>query len=79
MDLVEAMASGDLRVQLTAMRDHLAGQLRDCRRADATAPIARQLQAVVTQLEALPNSERESAVDDLAAARAARRAAAAGS
>lgn len=79
MTLSEDMASGDLRKQLTALRDFLARQLESCRRADAIAPIARQLQAVVVQLDALPDKAEESPVDNLAERREQRRAKAAGS
>lgn len=79
MPLSEEVASGDVRRSLTALRDHLAQALENCRRADAVAPIARQLADVIERLEKLPDENRESAVDDLTKRRSARRAAAAGS
>jgi hypothetical protein len=71
--LVEAVQSGSLRQQLTALRDALARSYGEATSRDQ-APIAAQLRQVLIDLDGLPLSGEESTVDDLAAARAARRA-----
>jgi hypothetical protein len=75
MSIVDEAGSGDQVRALTALRDKLAAELdamvgKDC------APLARALVAVLEKLNALGVSREESAVDDLAARRTARRAAA---
>jgi hypothetical protein len=68
------VADGDVRAQLEALRDLLAERLIGAE-LPQVAPLARQLQAVVTQLAALPSAKTEAnPVDDLAARRRARRA-----
>lgn len=74
--LPDVVREGDLRLSLTALRDHLAERLLSAER-DA-APLARQLTIVLRELAALPNPAEESKVDEIAARRAARRAKAAG-
>jgi hypothetical protein len=71
--LLEAVQSGSLRQQLTALRDALARSYGGAGSRDQ-APIAAQLRQVLIDLDGLPLSGEESTVDDLAAARAARRA-----
>lgn len=73
----DVVREGDLRASLVALRDHLAERLLTAER-DA-APLARQLQQVLTQLAAIPAPETESKLDEISARRAARRAKAAGS
>ena len=72
--LVAAVASGDRREALLALRDELARRLVDADR-DA-APIARQLTIVLREIEQLPVPGEKSRVDDLAKRRAQRRTAA---
>ena len=72
--LVAAVASGDRREALLALRDELARRLVDADR-DA-APIARQLTIVLLEIEQLPVPGEKSRVDDLAKRRAQRRTAA---
>ena len=69
--LVAAVASGDRREALLALRDELARRLVDADR-DA-APIARQLTIVLREIEQLPVPGEKSRVDDLAKRRAVRR------
>lgn len=80
MTLAETVKGGDLRASLEAIRDHLATELEtgaSCKKcggvlSSPTAPLAKQLAEVVRQIDRLPTKEA-SAVDDLAAKRAARR------
>lgn len=72
--LVAAVASGDRREALLALRDELARRLVDADR-DA-APLARQLTIVLRDIEQLPVPGEKSRVDDLAKRRAQRRTAA---
>lgn len=81
MVLSETIAEGDLRASLEAIRDHLAHELEqgaDCKKcggvlSSPTPALAKQLTAVIAQLDQLPTKEA-SDVDDLAAARRKRRA-----
>jgi len=75
--LPDVVREGDHRASLIALRDHLAERLLTADK-DA-APLARQLQQVLSQLAALPAPESESKLDEIAARRAARRAKATGS
>lgn len=70
-----AAASGDQRVALEALRDRLARDL-DVAPPQVSAQLAAQLRATLAELAALPAPETKSVVDDIAARRAARRAAA---
>ena len=75
---VEAAAqSGDQRRALEALRDRLARDL-DLAPPQVSAQLAAQLRATLAELAALPAQETKSVVDDIAARRAARRAAALG-
>ena len=74
--LSAVVAEGDRRASLTALRDHLATQLESSDRDQAA--LARQLVAVLRELEELPNPAEESKVDDLANRRRRRISAAAG-
>lgn len=75
--LQDAVESGDRRSALEAIRDRLAEELAGADGKDA-APLARELRATLAELESLPGGKEVSAVDDLSARRAARRADAAG-
>lgn len=75
-DMTGAVAGGR-RSALEAIRDKLAGELEDAEGRDA-APLAKELRAVINEIEKLPGGKEVSAVDDLSARRAARRADAAG-
>lgn len=74
MNLAEAVAARDHRAALQALADHLTGLLLAATPRDAAA-LARQLRDVLAELDAQP-AEEASPVDDLAAKRTARRAAA---
>lgn len=70
-----AAQSGDQRLALEALRDRLARDL-DMAPPQVSAQLAAQLRATLAELAALPAQETKSVVDDIAARRAARRAAA---
>lgn len=92
--LSTVVGHGDRRRSLEAIRDHLARTLEahdtehrrgcECECGPAVtddrtvAAVAKELRAVITELAALPTGREESKVDDLAAAREARRRKAAG-
>ncbi|MGW4476845.1 hypothetical protein ACWENQ_44940 [Nonomuraea sp. NPDC004354] len=67
---------GDKRAALEAIRDRLAAELVRAK-GQAAAAVAKELRSTIDAIEALPGGE-VSAVDDLAAKRATRRADAAG-
>ena len=77
MELTGEVASGDRRRALVAIRDQLALTLAE---ADAhqVASLARELRAVVAELDAMPGHREGSKSDELAQRRATRRAKAAG-
>lgn len=58
------------------MRDRLADWIDKAKYAKDVAPLMQRLADVIEKLQALPDPARESTVDELAAARDARRAAA---
>lgn len=70
----EVVAQGDRRRSLEALRDHLAAELEDSPATVAIAPMAKELRAVIEELDSLPLAKEASPVDDLAAKRQARRA-----
>jgi hypothetical protein len=70
-----AAQSGDRRRLLEAIRDRLARDL-DMAPAAVSAQLAAQLRATSAELDALPAPEETSVLDQIAARRAARRAAA---
>ena len=72
-DFQEAIASGDYRKSLEALRDRIAADILSVDGCH-TAPLAKQLADVLAKLDTLKPAE-ESRVDDLAARRADRRAA----
>lgn len=74
VELIEIVATGDRRGSLEAIRNLLAARLPYAPPREV-APMARQLVDVIRELDELPDGEVASVVDDLAAARAARRAA----
>ncbi|MBB2909313.1 hypothetical protein FHS43_000559 [Streptosporangium becharense] len=67
------IAEGDRRASLEAIRDKLARELHRAAGRDA-AVIAKELRAVIADLDALAGGKEASTVDDLTARRAARRA-----
>ncbi|MGW4426420.1 hypothetical protein [Streptosporangium sp. NPDC004631] len=71
------VSEGDRRASLEAIRDKLARELTGATGRDA-AVIAKELRAVLADLDALPGGKEVSKVDELAARRADRRADAAG-
>lgn len=70
-------AREDQRARLLALRDRLEAAVAGAGPRDL-APLAGQLRRVLADLAAVPDTGAESKVDDLAAKRAARRAASAG-
>lgn len=76
MPLPEDVAAGH-RQALEAIRDRLAAELAAAEGRDV-APIARELRAVLGELQGLPSKREESPVDDLAEKRNERRRKAAG-
>lgn len=76
-DLVKITKTGDRRKTLEAVRDLLAMAIGAGKvGARDLVALTKQLTDVVRELDELPNAREASPVDDLAAARAARRAAA---
>ncbi|MGI5293261.1 hypothetical protein ACQEVF_59485 [Nonomuraea polychroma] len=73
---ITGAVQGDKRAALEAIRDRLAAELVRAK-GQAAAAVAKELRATIDALEALPGGE-VSAVDDLTAKRAARRAKAQG-
>ena len=71
----QVIAQGDRRAGLVALRDRLARELETADRD--VASLARQLQAVLREIDELPSLQQESTLDDLANRRASRRAKAA--
>jgi hypothetical protein len=74
-DLVNAAKAGDVRKTLLALRDRLAEEIEGAGARDL-APLSRQLTAVLAEIDALPNTEKSSAADEIAQRRADRRKAA---
>jgi len=70
--VVGAARGGDRRAALEALRDHLAVALVEVD-ARYKAPLAKQLSDVLRDLDGLPDVRKASPVDDLTAARVARR------
>lgn len=69
----KALTSGDHRQALEALRDVLAGHLLIAE-PNVSAQIAGRLQAVLTELAAMPAGTKVSAKDEIKAARDRRRA-----
>jgi hypothetical protein len=76
-EVVAAAASGDRRAALEAVRDKLALELQGSE-GPVVAALAKELRACMAELDALPGGKEVSALDDLSARRAARRAEAQG-
>ena len=72
-NLSHAAKSGDHRRLLEAMRDRLAADMENCSPM-VVAQIAGRLQDVARELDSIPHSTEESKSDELATARANRRA-----
>ena len=73
--IVAASATGDRRAALEALRDLVARNIAEAE-PQHVAALARQLQSVLSELEALPAARKVTKVDELAAKRKnARRAA----
>jgi hypothetical protein len=70
-ELLPAVESGDRRASLEAIRDKLARELAETGGRDAAA-IAKELRAVISELDGLPGGKERSTVDELAARRAGR-------
>ena len=71
---VTSAVQGDRRGALEAIRANLAARLDGCEDREA-ASVARQLIAVLGEIEALPIAKESDPVNDLATKRAKRRAA----
>lgn len=75
---ITGAVQGDKRVALEAIRDRLAVELaRPTCKGQAAAAVAKELRATIDAIDGLPGGE-VSAVDDLTAKRAERRAKASG-
>ncbi|WP_327073452.1 hypothetical protein OG196_16305 [Kitasatospora purpeofusca] len=72
-DVLGAVTSGDRRAALEAVRDKLARELAESE-GPVVAQLSKELRATLAELESLPGGREVSAVDDLSARRAARRA-----
>lgn len=75
-DLRTIVAQGDIRDSLIALRDRLAVWIDQAKYAKDIPPLVQRLADVLERLEKLPNPEAVDAVDEFAARRASRRAAA---
>ena len=71
--IADAAASGDRLAALRALRDRLATEIDDCDSPRDLAALALRLTDVLTQIDAVPNTEQVSAADELADRRARRR------
>lgn len=69
----DAAGSGDRLVTLRALRDRLAQEIDQCDQARDVAALALRLTDVLSQIDAIPNTEAVSAADELANRRSARR------
>jgi hypothetical protein len=74
MTLPQIILAGDRRASLEAIRDHVAAELAVAGE-QYVAGLARELRAVIAELDSLPGVREGSTSDDLVARRAARRAA----
>jgi len=70
--LPAAVATGDYRASLVAIRDHLAGRLAECKYPKDAAPLARELRECLAEIEKIPAATMGDEVDDISAKRAAR-------
>jgi hypothetical protein len=73
------LSSTDRLEALDALREHLATAITTCDSNRDLAALAGRLQSVLAEIAELKSEGKVSVVDDLASARAARRAAAQGS
>lgn len=72
-DVYEAATSGDRRATLEALRDTLAEAIATSPGNQHLPNLARQLVAVLAELEAIPNTLEVSNADEIAQRRASRR------
>lgn len=73
LGLTDAVNTGDRRVALVALRDHLARTITAAEPGQVAA-LARQLTLVLEALDAMTAGTETTALDELTARRAARRA-----
>jgi len=73
MSISEAAGSGDRLTILLELRDRLAADLDEATEARDVAPLALRLCDVLAQIDGLPQSQKVSAADEIAARRAGRR------
>ncbi len=71
--LAKVVASGDHRQSLSELRQVLAGAIDAGPVPRDLAALSRRLMSVMAELAALPQAEKESPVDDIAARRQKRR------
>lgn len=71
--LESTVREGNYRESLVGLRDFLARQLDDCDSKRDAAALSARLQAVLADIEAVPNKAEVSAADEIAARRASRR------
>jgi hypothetical protein len=71
--LEQAVKKGDYRGSLVELRDYLARSLDECYSGRDRAALAARLQAVLADIEAVPDKAEVSAADEIAARRASRR------
>jgi len=72
-DLVAAATSGNRRAALEALRDLLAAATAECEQPRDLPNLARQLSAVLADIDDLPNVIEVSNADEIAARRVTRR------
>lgn len=72
--LARVVAGGDRRASLIALRDHLARELENPVPGIAIGPIAKELRAVIAEIDGIPGAREGSKSDELAAKRAAKHA-----
>lgn len=77
MTIFEAVTEGDTRKSLAALRDRLARDIDKEKDPKVTVQLAKELRAVIGELDNLPQGKGVSAVDEVAKKRAERRKAAA--
>lgn len=72
MKLPEVVSSGDRRASLEAIRDRIAEELVAADGRDV-APLAKELRAVIAEIDGMGNERTVSKVDELAARRSPNR------
>ena len=73
MTIFDVVTEGDTRKSLAALRDRLARDIDKEKDAKITVQLAKELRAVIGELDNLPQGKGVSAVDEVARKRAERR------